>query len=139
VAVTDVPKLPDQFHDLLLGPYRIAHGHPASAFDPVHDESLSTLGEKEHLVPQQGKVGHGSPAGLHQGTDPLGPRRIRGHDLRPCRAKQPGDCNEQDQAEGTDRSPQEARSTAPVPRKSPPQIVGVLDVLVREEAQPKGA
>ena len=125
-------------------PDRLAHGDPAAALHAVHDEAAAALAEQEPLVaerrPAQATGGRRSALASAAAACCDGVRRRARAPAR-CGAAKRTSCRPPNRAAAIitpSGGAQEARGIA-LEQELPPQLVGVLDMPVAEEAEPRRA
>ncbi len=137
VQVGQFPETPDELLGAGSGSDRIAERDPAAARDLVHHESVVGLAEQQPLVSCQGGVGDGQ-IGLRDdrahtlqvlqprygGLRPRGPQEVEQHISR----------GEHDHGERGSQHP----GGVGIERERPPEVFGIVDVSVGDEADPDG-
>ena len=116
---------------------RVAKRHPRAPLHTVHDECAAIVIEQDGFVAQEDQIGIGG--GLRPDGDGRGGEIVIGRlvGLVGRMRQEPGECKQQQQDGGADGSAQEARRVGRQ-FELPPQLVRVIDVLVREPAKPDG-
>ncbi len=135
VAVAKLAETPDEIRHGVRGPDGVAESNPAPAAHAVHDEPVAAIAEDEPLVAEKREVRLRPRRARHDRAHPRQLVAAEADGLRRRRPQQARNSEQQRHAEGADRRAQEARRVARE-RESPPQVVGVLDVLVGEETEP---
>ena len=137
MVIGDLAQPPHQLFRPLLRAHRVAERDPAATGDLVHHEGIAGLAEQQPLVAAQGGVGERRVRALDEraragqllgpGDRGLGPRR-------PQHVEENVGAAEHDDRE---RRAQHARRVA-VQREGPPQLIGVADLPMRDDADPHG-